>query len=61
LLLCQKLLSQNPKPHPPDLNLSAPPPSCFRCPRCASPMMLIETLSPRRLSLLLWSARLDSS
>jgi hypothetical protein len=61
LPLCQKLLSQNPKPDPPNLKLSSPTPSCFRCPRCASPMMLIERLSPHRLSLLLWSARFDSS
>jgi hypothetical protein len=60
LPLCQKLLSQN-QPHLPPFNLSSPPPSCFRCPRCASPMVLIERLSPHRLSLLLWSARLDSS
>jgi Putative transposase. len=61
LPLCQKLLSQNPMPDPPDLKLSFPPPSCFRCPRCAYPMMLLERLSPPRLSLLLWSAPLDSS
>jgi len=42
LPLCQKLLSHNPKPDLPDCRLSSPPPSCFRCPRCAYPMMLIE-------------------
>ena len=61
LPLCQKLLSQNPKPDLPDFNVSSPPPSCFRCPRCTSPMMLIERLSPYRLLLWLWSSRLDSS
>jgi hypothetical protein len=61
LPLCQKLLSQNPQPDLPDCQLSSPPPSCFRCPRCAYPMMLIENLSPCRLSFLLWSIRLDSS
>jgi hypothetical protein len=62
LPLCQKLLSQNPNPdHLPTSQLSSPPPSCFRCPRCAHPMLLIERLSPHTLSLLLWSSRLDSS
>ena len=62
LPLCQKLLSQNPKPDVPSHSkFSSPQPSCFRCPRCAYPMRLIERLSPRRLSLLLWSPRLDSS
>jgi hypothetical protein len=61
LPLCQKLLSQNPKPDLPVCQLSSPPPSCFRCPRCASPMTLIERLSPCRLSFFLWSIRLDSS
>src|SRR5215469_8385793 len=62
LPLCQKLLSENPKPDLlPDFQLSSPAPSCFRCPRCTFPMMLIERLSPYTLSSLLWSSRLDSS
>ena len=62
LPLCQKLLSENPKPHLlPDFQLSSAAPSCFRCPRCTFPMMLIERLSPYTLSSLLWSSRLDSS
>jgi hypothetical protein len=61
LPVCHRLLSQKPKPDLPNFKLSSPPPSCFRCPRCACPMMLIEQLSPSSLSILLWSARLDSS
>jgi len=62
LPLCQNLLSENPKPDLlPHFQSSSPPPSCFRCPRCAYPMMLIERLSPCMLSFLLRSSRLDSS
>ena len=49
LPLCQKLLSQNPKPDLPDCQLSSPPPSCFRCPRCAHPMILVLTHISRQL------------
>jgi hypothetical protein len=62
LPLCQKLLLENPKPDSPSaLKFSSPQPSCFRCPRCACPMTLIERLSPCMLSFLLRSSRLDSS
>jgi hypothetical protein len=46
LPLCQRLLLDNPEPHPPTVISSAPiQPTCFRCPQCATPMVIVETLS----------------
>jgi len=62
LPLCQKLLSENPKPDvPPHFNFSSPQPSCFRCPRCGHPMMLVERFPPCTFSFLIRSSTLDSS
>jgi hypothetical protein len=43
---CQRLLLQNPKPHAPAVTSSSPAqPACFRCPKCATPMVIVEKLS----------------
>jgi hypothetical protein len=44
LPLCQRLRLHNPQPHPPAVTSSAPT-TCFRCPQCATPMVIVETLS----------------
>ena len=60
---CQRLLFDNPKPHAPALTSSSPaPPACFRCPKCATPMFIIERLSPWTLwQLSIRSPAIDSS
>lgn len=63
LPLCQRLLADQPMPHPPPSTTSSPiQPTCFRCPKCFTPMILLERLSV----LMAWhlttrSALLDSS
>jgi hypothetical protein len=43
---CQQLLLENPKPHAPAVTSSSPAqPACFRCPKCATPMVIVEKLS----------------
>ena len=43
---CQSLLLHNPKPHAPAVASSSPAPlACFRCPKCATPMVIVERLS----------------
>jgi len=43
---CQRLLLHNPRPHAPTGTRSAPTqPACFRCPKCATPMVIVERLS----------------
>jgi Putative transposase/Transposase zinc-binding domain len=62
LPLCQKLLSENPWPDTlPACQFSPPQPACFRCPRCAYPMMLIERLTACALAFVIRSSNLDSS
>jgi hypothetical protein len=63
LPLCQRLLSHNPKPNTPAANHSSPaPPACFRCPQCATPMLIVEKLSVLTTWLLtLRNSALDSS
>jgi hypothetical protein len=63
LPLCQRLLSDNPKPHAPAANPSSTaPPACFRCPQCATPMLIVEKLSVLTTWLLtLRNSALDSS
>jgi predicted Zn-ribbon and HTH transcriptional regulator len=60
---CQRLLLDNPRPHAPALiTFSAAQPACFRCPRCASPMLIVERLSAWTISQLTPSRPvLDSS
>ena len=46
LPLCQRLLADQPLPHPPAATTSSPPqPACFRCPKCSTPMVIVERLS----------------
>jgi hypothetical protein len=63
LPLCQRLLDDYPPAHTPTVITSSPTqPTCFRCPKCSTPMLIVERfsvtpvwqLSPR-------SAYLDSS
>jgi hypothetical protein len=62
LPLCQKLLSENPPPNTvPAWQFSALQPACFRCPRCAYPMMLVERFPASTFSSLIRSSTLDSS
>ena len=63
LPLCQRLLPENPKPPAPAPISSAPAqPACFRCPKCATPMVIVEKLSPWTAWLLtIRSPILDSS
>jgi Putative transposase/Transposase zinc-binding domain len=62
LPLCQNLLSENPSPNTlPASEFSAPQPSCFRCPRCAYPMVVMERFSACMNSFSIRSSRLDSS
>ena len=43
---CQRLLLDNPRPHAPAvIAFSAAQPTCFRCPKCATPMVIVERLS----------------
>jgi hypothetical protein len=44
--LCQRLLADQPLPHPPAATTSSPAqPACFRCPKCSTPMVIVERLS----------------
>jgi len=60
---CQRLLLENPKPPAPALTSSAcAQPVCFRCPKCAAPMVIVEKLSAGTVWLLtIRSPILDSS
>jgi hypothetical protein len=60
---CQRLLLNNPKPHAPTLTRSSPTqPAGFRCPKCATPMLIVEKLSAWTTSqLTIRSPVLDSS
>jgi serine/threonine protein kinase len=63
LPLCQRLLANQPVPHPSAATTSSPTqPTGFRCPKCSTPMLIVERLSV----LTAWqlstrSALLDSS
>jgi hypothetical protein len=63
LPLCQRLLLDNPGPHAPAvLAFFAATPACFRCPKCATPMLILERLSAWTMSQLnLTRPALDSS
>ena len=60
---CQRLLLDDPRPHAPAVpTFSAPQPTCFRCPRCATPMLIVDRLSAWTISQLnLTRPILDSS
>ena len=60
---CQRLLLDNPRPYAPAVIAFSPThPACFRCPKCAAPMLIVETLSAWSISqLILTSPSLDSS
>jgi hypothetical protein len=60
---CQRLLLDSPRPHAPSaIAFSPPQPACFRCPKCATPMLLINKLSAWSMSqLTLARPALDSS
>jgi Putative transposase len=60
---CQRLLLQNPKPHALAVTSSSPAqPACFRCPKCASPMVIVERLSVLTIwQLIPRNSALDSS
>ena len=46
LPLCQRLLADQPLPHPPAASTSSPTqPTCFRCPKCSTPMLIVERFS----------------
>jgi hypothetical protein len=46
LPLCQRLLADQPMPHSPAAATSFPTqPTCFRCPKCCTPMLIVERLS----------------
>lgn len=63
LPLCQRLLLDNPRPHAPAvIAFFAAQPACFRCPKCATPMLIVERLSAWTMSQLhLTRPLLDSS
>ena len=60
---CQSLLLHHPKPHALAPTHSAPAQhACFRCPNCATPMLIVERLSAWAVSqLAIRSPTLDSS
>ena len=60
---CQHLLLDNPRPYAPAVITFSPiQPACFRCPKCAAPMLIVEKLSAWSISqLILTSPTLDSS
>ena len=60
---CHRLLLHNPKPHAPAIIRSASiQPTRFRCPKCATPMVIVERLSAfTALQLSIRSPVLDSS
>ena len=46
LPLCQRLLADYPTPHTPAAVTSSPThPTCFRCPKCSTPMLIVESFS----------------
>jgi hypothetical protein len=51
LPLCQRLLLDDPQPQFHATGSSSTRLSCFRCPKCATPMILVERLS----ALTLWT------
>ena len=63
LPLCQRLLADQPVPYTPAALTSSPTqPTCFRCPKCSTPMLIVERFS----GIAAWqlstrSAYLDSS
>ena len=62
LPLCRNLLAQSPPLNTLSVSqLSPPQPSCFRCPRCAYPMIVVERFSACITSFFIRSPRLDSS
>jgi hypothetical protein len=63
LPLCQRLLAGQPMPHPPAAAASSPTqPTCFRCPKCATPMVIVQRLSVLTAwQLAIRSSFLDSS
>jgi hypothetical protein len=63
LPLCQRLLRNNPRPHAPAvITFFAAQPACFRCPKCASPMLIVDRFSACTMSqLILTRPALDSS
>jgi hypothetical protein len=63
LPLCQRLLADHPTPHPPAAITSSPTqPTCFRCPKCSTPMLIVERLTALTTCYLaLRSPALDSS
>jgi len=63
LPLCQRLLADQPMPHPSAATTSSPTqPTCFRCPKCSTPMVIVEPLSVMTAwQLTPRSALLDSS
>jgi hypothetical protein len=60
---CQRLLLDNLAPPAPAVTPSAlPQPACFRCPKCATPMLIVERLSALTVwQLISKSSTLDSS
>jgi hypothetical protein len=60
---CQNLLLNSPERHVAVVtNAPSPPPTCFRCPQCASPMIILETFSRGMLpTLTIRRPSLDSS
>jgi len=60
---CQRLLLENPKPQTHALASWSPAqPACFRCPQCATPMIMAERLSSWTIwELTIRSSTLDSS
>ena len=60
---CQRLLLENPKPQTHALASWSPAqPACFRCPQCATPMIMVERLSSWTIwELTIRSSTLDSS
>jgi predicted Zn-ribbon and HTH transcriptional regulator len=60
---CQRLLLEHPRPYAPAvIPFSPTQPACFRCPKCAAPMLIVERLSAWSISqLILTSPPLDSS
>jgi len=63
LPLCQRLLAHHSTAHPPAATPSSPTqPTCFRCPKCSTPMVIIERLPVLTAwQLITRSALLDSS
>jgi hypothetical protein len=46
LPLCQRLLADQPTAHTPAPITSSPTlPTCFRCPKCSTPMLIVERFS----------------